>query len=132
MAKGLSFDDMLAESLRLKLHELDTDSRYITEAPEIRERPSPDGHSLLRMRMTIRRFTAVYEFAHRAAGGEMTPIEGAEWADWDQRGRIVFVRQGKVFVAKPSSVQEAQAQELADFNAQEPAPFESPEWARHW
>jgi hypothetical protein len=129
MAKGLSFDEILAESVRLRLHELDTDSRYITEAPEIRERPAPDGRSLLRMTMTIRRFTAVYEFAYRAAGGEMTPIEGAEWADWDQRGRVAFVRQGKVFVANPGSVQ---AQELADFNSQEPAPLKSPEWARHW
>jgi hypothetical protein len=67
----------------------------------------------------------------------MTPIDGAEWADWDQRGRLAFVRRGKVFVAKPGrredwQEQELEEQELADFNAQEPVPIESPEWARHW
>jgi hypothetical protein len=132
MEKGLSFDEMLAESLRLRLHELDTESRFITDSPEIRERPSPDGRFLLRMRMTIRGFAAVYDFAYQATGGEMTPIEGAEWADWDQRGRLAFVRAGKLFAAKPSSGLDGQGQELADFNAQEPVSLKSPEWARHW
>ena len=132
MARGLSFDEMLAESLRLKLYELDTDSRYITDSAEIRERPSPDGRFSLRMRMTIRGFMPAYEFAYQAAGGAMTPLEGAEWADWDQRGRLAFVRRGKVFVANPSAGGDGQPQELADFNAQEPVPIESPEWARHW
>jgi hypothetical protein len=111
---------------------LDTESRFITDSPEIRERPSPDGRFLLRMRMTIRGFAAVYDFAYQATGGEMTPIEGAEWADWDQRGRLAFVRAGKLFAAKPSSGLDGQGQELADFNAQEPVSLKSPEWARHW
>lgn len=132
MAKGLSFDEMLAESLRLKLYELDTDSRYITDSPEVRERSSPDGRFFLGMEMTIRGFTAVYAFAVGAAGGEKTPLEGAEWADWDQRGRLAFVRRGKVFVAQPGRGQEWQQQELADFNPQEPVPLESPDWARRW
>jgi hypothetical protein len=132
MTKGLSFDEMLAESLRLKLYELDTDSRYITDSPEVRERPSPDGRFALRMRMELRGFKAVYDFALGAAGGEMTLIEGAEWADWDQRGRLAFVRRGKVLVAQPRGGEDWQQQELADFNAQEPEPLESPEWARHW
>jgi hypothetical protein len=132
MARGLSFDEMLAESLRLKLYELDTDSRYITDLPEVRERRSPDGRFSLRMEMVIRGFTAVYDFAVEATGGDITPIEGAEWADWDQRGRLAFVRRGKVFAAQPGRGGEWQQQELADFNAQEPVALESPEWARHW
>jgi len=132
MAKGLSFDEMLAESLRLKLYELDAGSRYLTDSAEVRERPSPDGRFSLRLTMAIRGLTSMYNFGLEGAGGAMTPIEGAEWADWDQRGRLVFVRRGKVFVAQPSPGEDLQQQELADFNAQEPVPLESPAWARRW
>ena len=132
MEKGLSFDEMLAESLRLKLYELDTNSGYVTEAPEIREGPSVDGRLTLRMVMAVRGFRPIYAFSMRSPSGTTVPIEGAEWADWDQRGRVVFARRGKLFAVQPDSTTAWEERELADFNAHKREPIEAPDWARVW
>ncbi len=51
--------------------------------------------------------------------------------DWDQRGRMVRVEGGKVFVAE---FQEGKLieQALIDLNAAEPEPLEAPPWAKRW
>ena len=53
------------------------------------------------------------------------------WADFDQQGRIVLARDGKLFGAALQNG-ELVYTELADFNANKPEPVEAPEWAQRW
>lgn len=58
-------------------------------------------------------------------------LKGATWADFDQQGRLVLAREGKLFCA---ALQDGELiyTELADFNANKPEPIEAPEWAQKW
>ncbi len=58
-------------------------------------------------------------------------IEGAQWADWDQSGRFVFAREGKIFAAsiEGDSLQEKM---LIDLNPNKPYALEAPDWAKRW
>ena len=56
----------------------------------------------------------------------------AEWADWDQSGRLVIARQGKVLAGKWDRHRGLRFEELADFNGDRPESIEAPEWARRW
>lgn len=52
----------------------------------------------------------------------------AAWADWDQSGRLVFARDGRL-----SSWDETSGiREICDFNGQTPDPQPAPEWATRW
>ncbi|MCW3062076.1 MAG: hypothetical protein JWQ02_3897 [Capsulimonas sp.] len=63
---------------------------------------------------------------------ETFPIERADWADIDQRGRLVFTRDGKVFACVSIKTGLDSAIELADFNDSKFEPMEAPEWAKAW
>ena len=131
--RGLTSDAMLAESLRSKLYELDMDSRYVTDAPEIREKPDATGRLTLVMTREIQGFRTIWHFGVRdRAGAPAVPLEGAEWADWDLRGRLVLAGGGQVSVAEPAGAGAWVCRPLADFNAHTPQRVESPAWARDW
>jgi hypothetical protein len=55
----------------------------------------------------------------------------ADWLDWDQRGRLVVLRDGKVLVGEPANNTFA-LRELVDLNPQEPEAMLAPNWATHW
>lgn len=76
-------------------------------------------------------FAAQNEFALRYKDNEIA-IAGAGWADWDRRGRLVFVRAGKVFAAEVDDPGAVEERELADFNSARPHHIQSPHWARRW
>jgi len=59
------------------------------------------------------------------------PIPDARWADWDQQGRLVFAREGRLFAGEISG-DELVTRELTDFNAGEPRSIEAPDWAKQW
>ncbi len=63
-----------------------------------------------------------------ASGGAIAPIEGAAWADWDHRGRLVFARHGMLFAGAPGQ----QPVPIADFREAKPEPIVAPEWAKVW
>jgi len=66
------------------------------------------------------------------SGQEMMPIEGhAPSADWDQQGRLVFARDGKLFAADIGH-HRLDEREIADFNTHMPEQVGSPGWARRW
>lgn len=62
----------------------------------------------------------------------IVPIEGAIWADWDKRGRLVYAKEGKLFAAEINSSVELLSRELADFNSSKPKRTKSLQWAREW
>jgi hypothetical protein len=63
--------------------------------------------------------------------GEKTLLSDATWADFDQQGRLVLAKQGKLFSATFQNGS-LQLTELADFNANKPDPQPAPDWATKW
>jgi hypothetical protein len=68
----------------------------------------------------------------RATNGSHHPIPGAEWADWDHRGRLLFARGGKLFAVEPGQTGLNGARELIDLNGNKFEPVVAPEWAKTW
>ncbi len=64
-------------------------------------------------------------------GKTRVPINGATWAEWDQRGRLVFARDGQLYVTGADMLGSKPVM-LADFNGQRPYQLVAPEWARRW
>jgi hypothetical protein len=62
----------------------------------------------------------------------MTEIERASWADWDQQGRLVFARDGKIFAASIKDSGNLAEDLLIDLNPSKPKPLAPPEWATKW
>jgi hypothetical protein len=60
--------------------------------------------------------------------GRESPLGEASWADFDQQGRLVLAREGRLFRHTPSGSFE----EIADFNNQSPDPQPAPNAAHHW
>lgn len=65
----------------------------------------------------------------REDGAPETVIGAADWADWDQRGRLVVAREGRVL---HWPIEQGTPQVLADFSDQQPDPQPAPEFARIW
>lgn len=57
--------------------------------------------------------------------------DNVHWANWDQRNRLVFARDGKLFAG---SFQQGtfKERELADFNSHQFEPVIAPDWAQKW
>jgi hypothetical protein len=68
----------------------------------------------------------------RSPTGREYVVKGANWADWDQRGRLVFARDGKLFAARVDHPRELAVRELANFNEERPEPMEASPAARRW
>jgi hypothetical protein len=58
-------------------------------------------------------------------------LEGVNWADWDQQGRLAYVRDGQVFAQEPQLIGTF-ARPLADFNDQTFEEIPPPGWATRW
>jgi len=102
------------------------------------ETPPTNWHKLAG-RFTLSQFVGyhpapqdIYEFMliDRETGDEMS-LENVTWADWDQNGRLVLAKAGKIMVATFVSG-EMSLTELVDFNAHQPEPVIAPEWATQW
>ena len=76
---------------------------YRNLQPEVRERPKQSGDATLRLVRSMTRLDYMEEFSVVHAKTERVPIARASWADWDQNGRLVFCRDGKVFASRPDS-----------------------------
>jgi hypothetical protein len=67
-----------------------------------------------------------------ASTGEQQQIEETTWIDWDQQGRLVFARAGKLFASLDISHSPLQVQEIADFNGNTPAVLIAPYRTKKW
>jgi hypothetical protein len=68
----------------------------------------------------------------RNPGGIEVPIKNAEWADWDQQGRLVFARGGKLFAGDLKVEGQLTSRELVDLNADIFEARQAPAWAQRW
>ena len=97
-----------------------------TERPEIWERRSTDAISFQHPGGPY-----VESFRLVLSSGAELPLPGAGWADWDQAGRLVFARDGRLSAATVENGQLAE-RELLDLNANVPTEVEALESARQW
>lgn len=90
-------------------------------------------------------FTATHYYSGGAVGNDShvyqvqdtqrkttTPLPGVIWADWDQRGRLVYAQDGKLFTTDISSSGKLQPVELADFTPADRKRVHPPASAGQW
>jgi len=68
------------------------------------------------------------EYALRSAESDVLALQGVTWADWDQRGRLIMVQDGRLLHRQSQNTWLT----LADFNAQQPETNAAPALARRW
>ena len=106
-------------------------SGYTTESPRILDRESQK----LRLVRTdwLSGYKRSFRFEIRTDSGNIhLDLEGANWADWDHAGRLVFTREGKLFAAVRDSAGAIPVSELADLNPNVFTEIEAPAWAKEW
>ena len=59
-------------------------------------------------------------------------MDRASWVEWDQHGRLVFARDGKIFVGVIKDDGRFAADELVDLNSEKPTAVPAPQWATKW
>ena len=104
-------------------------------ARELWEKPHP--HGVIKLCREIddvdfQRYGGPYgETFWLEARGDLIPLPGATWAEWDDWQHIVMVRDGRLIRAAvgPSGIGETQ---LMDFNPLRPEEIPPPDWARKW
>ena len=85
-------------------------------------------HSFENLQIAGGRYVVEYSLWNEAEHREQT-IGQATWADWDQRGRLVVAREGKLLHWQLES---GTLEEIADFNDQEPDPQPPTDAASAW
>lgn len=108
---------------------------WTTQRPEVWTRANRSGTTSLYQRLDAIKFTrpgGYHEsFWLRRETGEEVPIADAEWADWDQRGRLVFARGGKLYAGALKEGRLVE-RELVDLNPNTPVEVAPPAWAKRW
>lgn len=99
--------------------------------PAVWVKAGPDNRWALAMNGHLMLKWATYCLVDSTGGAEL-PIENADWADWDQQGRLVFARNGKQFAGEFDGEGGLAERELADFNADMFEARQAPAWAREW
>jgi hypothetical protein len=109
----------------------------VADTPEVWTKPHPAGTHTIAERLAGVDHgrigdARVLSYAVRVPGSDAeVPIEGAEWADWDQRGRLVFARAGALFAADLDGAA-LRSSLIADLNGERPRAVPPPAWARAW
>lgn len=104
---------------------------------DVYQRDSTDGAYTLTMEYIGYQFAQVYGdprimmywVQHKKDGAEF--VVSDTWADWDHRGRLVYVEEGKLLTAQLGD-QSLTPQVLRDFNPNRPELIQSPRWASVW
>jgi hypothetical protein len=104
-------------------------------AVETWEHRQPDTRLVLLMKLRSDADFAAYGGPHIVeyavqmdSTGTVAEIGQATWADWDQRGRLIVAKEGRLWHWQPPGT----LCEIADFNGQTPEPAPAPDWAREW
>jgi hypothetical protein len=106
---------------------------FTTVTPEWRDRPHPNGQLTMRMERSLSGYRYHERFGIPGAHGAGAPdLSGVDWADWDRSGRLVFLRDGRVWAAGISGGAIDQPTQLIDLTNDRPVTAESPASARTW
>lgn len=119
---------------------LDNRRRWLTRAAGIRCKSNGAGSATLTVTTTAAPIQQAWRSSYQElvhtfkvddAKGASSILARVEWADFDQSGRLVFVRDGRLFAGERTQ-SGFEEREIADFNANKPEPVAAPEWARKW
>jgi hypothetical protein len=106
---------------------------FVTTQKEIREKSNRNGKLIIRLIRSIKRFNRIEVFSVTDPKGSFEKsIEDTSWADWDRGGRLVFLRDGKVFAASLTDHEGWDETLLADLNPSKPEPMVAPRRATRW
>jgi hypothetical protein len=106
---------------------------FRTRQPEIREKSSPDGSLLIRLTRSMQGLDYSEVFTLISAEGDLLlPLAEASWVDWDQQGRLVLARRGKIVACALSDNRTITERVLADLTSEMPQELESPVSAKTW
>jgi hypothetical protein len=106
---------------------------FHTIQPEVREKASLSHTHVIQLTRSIECLDYEEDFALRSAKqSHAANIARASWADWDQQGRLVFARDGKIFAASIKADSDIVEKLLVDLNTSKPKPLPPPEWATKW
>jgi hypothetical protein len=106
---------------------------FHTVQPEVREKTSPNGLQAIQLTRSIENLDYTEEFAVRNLKQiRSVVLDGASWVDWDQQGRLVFARGGKIFAGSLNDSGHLVEHQLVDLNPSKPSPLPPPEWATKW
>ncbi len=106
---------------------------FVTKQPEIRIKSRNSNTYVLSLtrRIDDLRYSERFQVTDMA-GNPILDTSGVTWLDWDQRGRLVLFREGKVLLAEEVGNVSFELRELADFNSHKPKRIVAPDWARAW
>lgn len=71
-------------------------------------------------------------FLQHTKTNALIPLPETDCARWDQRGRLVFVQNGRLYTGKPQEDGTLWSKEIANFNDHQPETIDSPSWAKAW
>ncbi len=106
---------------------------YVSNLPEIRtlKHPSRPLNLIMERSFVKLKDHESYKIENRSSG-KVIGIDGAQCAQWDHKGRLVYASEGKLYVCEISGALTLKPKELADFNNQTPYEMDSPRWAKKW
>lgn len=106
---------------------------YVTKAPEIRLQTHPNkSYSIQLTRRTDKySYREIFKVTNQD-GDSVVETVNANWVDWDQNGRLVLLKDGKLFLGTENNYGGFSIDEFVNFNLQKPESKVSPEWARQW
>jgi 3',5'-cyclic AMP phosphodiesterase CpdA len=108
-----------------------TPYRFRTIQPEIREKMN--GSQMIRLTRSIELNDYPAEFTVVSKKGSVvTKIDRAGWVDWDQKGRLVYARDGGIFRGDVDVNGRITERQLLDLNSSKPNPVVPPHWATTW
>lgn len=93
---------------------------------------SPCGKFTLVMRRTTHLYQDYHDYLVRSVSGGFSVLPGAQWADWDHNGRLIFTLDGCIFSCKPDDLGNFVKHLLVDFSMAIPESVTTPEWAMRW
>ncbi len=107
---------------------------FHTIQPEVREKTNPNRTHVIQLTRSIECLDYSEDFALRSVKQFLVAnIARASWVDWDQQGRLVFARDGKIFAAAiKGDINNIVEKQLVDLNPSKPKPLPPPEWATKW
>ena len=130
-----SVGDVSEEVLLIRRLERDgwhrAQERQEEHTPSIHEKPHPDQYATLVM-TTVSGYLPQYKYSVRQSDGTVHFLNGAEWADWDTRGRLVLARNGGILAQEAGAIGREPPGELISLNANTPEPLVAPDWAKVW
>jgi hypothetical protein len=115
------------------LYDYSTNGGFVTKQPRVKELHHPKDPYVIWQHTVIMGFNVheKYEVINLVPNIKIS-LPMAEFACWDQQGRLAIVEDGKLKVGVVTKENDIEINDLADFSAQQPEEIQSPSWAREW